>query len=105
MSRKKRIFELISSEFNPQFLNIEDESFMHNVPDGAETHFKLTIVAEKFTGLSKLARHRLINQLLSSELNSGLHALSLHLYTIEEWQSRGETSPNSPACKGGFRHG
>ncbi len=105
MSRKQRLFELISPQLNPLFLNIEDESFKHHVPEGAETHFKVTIVSQKFLGLTQIARHRQITKLVAVELNSGLHALSLHLYTEEEWQIRGQAVPNSPACKDGYRHG
>lgn len=81
-----------------------DESKSHHVPDGAETHFKVSVVAEKFTGLAKIARHRLMNNLLAEEFNTGLHALSLHLYTPEEWQASGGI-PRSPACRDGYRHG
>jgi BolA protein len=105
MSRKQRINQLISEELNPGFLEIEDESSKHHVPEGAETHFKVSIVSEKFNDLTKVARHRLITKLLAKELNSGLHALSLHLYTPEEWQNRGQTTPTSPACRDGYRNG
>ncbi|MBA2652158.1 MAG: BolA family transcriptional regulator [Tatlockia sp.] len=105
MSRKQRINQLISEELEPSFLEVEDESSRHHVPDGAETHFKLSIVSEKFNDLTKIARHRILNKLLAEELNSGLHALSLHLYTAKEWQTSGQITAKSPACRDGFRHG
>ncbi len=105
MSRKHRINQLISEELNPCFIEIEDESSKHHVPEGAETHFKVSLVSEKFNDLTKVARHRLITKLLATELNSGLHALSLHLFTPAEWQNRGQTTPTSPACRDGYRHG
>lgn len=105
MSRKQRITDLLYTELNPFFLTVEDESTRHHVPVGAETHFKLVIVSEKFAKLTLLARHRLINSLLSQEFNNGLHALSLHLHTKEEWETRLGTTTNSPACRDGYRHG
>lgn len=105
MSRKQRINQLISNELEPSFLDVEDESSKHHVPEGGETHFKVSVVSEKFNDLTKLARHRMINNLLAEELNSGLHALSLHLYTPKEWQSCGQTTAKSPACRDGYRHG
>lgn len=102
MSRNLRINKLISAELNPIFLEIEDESYRHQVPEGAESHFKITVVSEKFNELSKVARHRLLTKLLASELESGLHALSLQLYTADEWQKRGQAIPASPACRGGY---
>ena len=105
MSRRERINQLIKEEFNPSFLNVDDESSQHHVPEGAETHFKLSVVSEKFNDLNPLSRHRLINKLLADELNSGLHALSLHLFTPEEWQRRNQTTAQSPSCLDGYRNG
>lgn len=101
MARKERIQQLITQEITASYLEVENESHRHHVPEGSETHFKITIVSEQFIGLKPIARHRLINQLLADELKNGLHALSLHLYTPEEWQSRTETS-KSPACRDGY---
>lgn len=105
MSRKQRIKQIITDELHPTLLDVEDESNRHHVPQGAETHFKLSIVSLKFKNLTKLARHRMINTLLAEELNSGLHALSLHLYTPEEWQDPNRADTKSPACRDGYRHG
>ncbi|PWY54957.1 BolA family transcriptional regulator [Legionella qingyii] len=102
MSRKDRIEELVNQELVPFYLNVEDESGNHHVPEGAQTHFKLTIVSSRFTELSKIARHRLLNQLLKEEFELGLHALSMHLFTPDEWERSGNSVLNSPACKGGF---
>uniref|UniRef100_T1JF53 Uncharacterized protein n=1 Tax=Strigamia maritima TaxID=126957 RepID=T1JF53_STRMM len=38
-------------EFNPAHLEVLNESYMHNVPKGAETHFKVIVVSEKFENL------------------------------------------------------
>ncbi|MCW8407847.1 BolA family transcriptional regulator [Legionella sp. PATHC035] len=102
MSRKNRIEELVSQELAPIYLNVEDESANHHVPENAQTHFKVTVVSARFTDLSRIARHRLLNQLLKNEFDLGLHALSMHLFTPEEWDNRGKNVLNSPVCKGGF---
>lgn len=102
-SRKQRIHNVISQELTPSFLSVDNESHKHHA--GAETHFKLVIVSEKFQNLAKIARHRLLNHLLADELAKGLHALSLHLYSPDEWQICNETVLNTPACRGGYRHG
>ncbi|KTC85842.1 MULTISPECIES: BolA family protein [Legionella] len=105
MSRQERINQLLTLELIPNYLEVVNESNRHQVPEGAETHFKLTVVTEKFNGLTKIARHRLVNNLLAEELDTGMHALSMHLYTPEEWQTSGQTLPTSPACRDGYRHG
>lgn len=103
MSRKHRIEELLKQELTPSYLNIEDESGGHNVPENAQTHFKVTAVSTCFKGLSPLARHRIVNHLLHKEFELGLHALSMHLFTADEWEKRNKSVLNSPACKGGLR--
>lgn len=35
----------------PVHLQVVNESYMHNVPKGAETHFKVLVVSERFEGL------------------------------------------------------
>ena len=101
MTRKKRIEEKLST-LNPLHLEVMDESHQHAVPKGAESHFKITVVSEAFTGLKTVARHRCIYQLLAEELSSGLHALSMTLLTPAE-TSEGQSIPVSPACLGGKR--
>jgi BolA protein len=80
-----------------------DESHMHAVPEGAESHFKLVVVSEQFAEHKLVGRHRLVNQLLRDELDSGLHALALHTWTPEEWFEKGGKVPDSPECMGGSK--
>ncbi|XP_018022805.1 putative bolA-like protein K11H12.1 [Hyalella azteca] len=56
---------------------VVDESHMHNVPRGAETHFKVLVVSTRFQGMPLIQRHRLVNDVLAEELASGVHALSI----------------------------
>ena len=41
----------LSENFQPVHLEVINESYMHNVPKGAETHFKVLVVSEKFDEL------------------------------------------------------
>lgn len=104
MSRYQRIYDLLQRTFSPVELMVCDESHQHHVPQGSESHFKLTVVSARFENLSRIARHRLINDRLSDEFTRGLHALSLHLYTPEEWEQTVHVVPDSPKCRGGMRH-
>ena len=45
---------------------------------GGQTHFRVHIVSEAFRGKSRIERHRMVNQTLSSELAGGVHALAIH---------------------------
>lgn len=98
-SRQERIQTILLNELNPSYLIIDNESNRHQVPIDAETHFKIIAVSVKFDTLTRIARHRLVNQLVSAEFNSGMHALSLHLYTPKEWDESGPISPKSPPCQ------
>jgi BolA protein len=68
----------------PEHLAVENESHMHNVPPGSESHFKVTIVSKEFEDKMLVARHRMVNSLLAEELAGQIHALALHTLTPEE---------------------
>ena len=97
MTREQRIYNALFKELKPDPLLVENESHRHKVPSGSETHFKVTVVSLVFENLRPIARHRLVNTLLANEFSSGLHALSLHLYTPQEWEQK-DTVPRSPPC-------
>lgn len=104
MSRKSRIEQQLTQELPLDFLQVENESGNHHVPEGSETHFKIIAVSAKFEQKSRIDRHKLLYNLLANELAAGLHALSLHLYTPEEWAAREQTTQQSPKCRDGFGH-
>ena len=83
---------------NPLHLEVVNESHRHNVPDNAETHFKVVIVSENFFDLGRLARHQQINKLLAGEWEGSVHALSIHAFTPEEWSRRNGQVPDPPNC-------
>ena len=99
MSRQERLKLTLTAELNPEYLDISDESHSHQ-RIGVESHFKIIAVSDCFNNLSLIARHRLVYSWLGAEFNTGLHALSLHLFTSEEWQKRTDL-PKTPPCYGG----
>lgn len=101
MNVQTRIEEKLSVSFSPQSLEVSNESHRHNVPPGAESHFKVVIVSEEFVGMSLLERHRAINTALAAELAGSVHALAIHAFTPQEWQARGQSAQSSPPCLGG----
>jgi len=84
-------------------LNVMNESHMHSVPANSETHFKVIVVSKLFAGKSRVARHQVINGLLSDELAGPVHALSIQAHTPEEWVARGGAVLESPECLGGSK--
>ena len=100
MSTQSIITEKLRQAFNPEHLEVNNESNMHNVPEGSESHFKVVIVSDSFDGKMLIARHRLVNETLKAELDGVIHALALHTMTMNEWFEKGN-APESPPCLGG----
>ncbi len=97
----KTIETKLHNAFTPDYLQVINESYMHNVPPGSESHFKVVIVSREFEGLRLIARHRKVNQVLTEELQDSLHALSIHTFTQSEWELREGLIPETPDCLGG----
>jgi BolA protein len=74
--------------FAPQSLEVLDESHQHEGHaghrPGGQTHYRVYIVSNAFKGKSRIERHRMINQLLSTELAGSVHALAIHASAPEE---------------------
>ncbi|XP_028412297.1 bolA-like protein DDB_G0274169 [Dendronephthya gigantea] len=103
MSRpvEKAITNKLQSELNPSYLDVINESYMHNVPKDPESHFKVVVVSRKFEKLPLIQRHRLINEILENELANSIHALSIQAKTPEQWKASGGKVNKSPPCLGG----
>src|SRR5690606_1333398 len=86
--------------FDPVWVEVLNESYMHSVPVNSQTHFKVTLVSNAFDGVKAVKRHQMLYAALQNEMQAGIHAMALHLYTPEEWSQR-ESSPQSPNCLGG----
>lgn len=41
----------LTVHLNPIFVDVINESYMHNVPKGAETHFKVVVVSDQFNNI------------------------------------------------------
>ena len=82
MSLTDTIEKKLIEAFHPERLAVINESHMHagqqpGFDGGGETHLRVRIVSSAFTGMSRVARHRAINDLLKPELDAGLHALAV----------------------------
>jgi BolA protein len=79
----------LKAAFSPERLIIINESHLHaghhhsgsdhhGAFDGSgETHFRVRIVSPSFAGMSRIERHRAVNDLLADELKAGVHALAI----------------------------
>ena len=103
MSVQSIIEQKLSAAFSPVHLEVLNESHMHSVPPNSETHFKVTLVSVQFDNKRSVARHQQVYKELADELAGPVHALALHTYTVDEWQQRNTSSPDSPNCLGGSK--
>ena len=87
----------------PVHLEVINESHMHSVAPGSETHFKVLVVSEAFEGLGLVDRHRRVNELLRDELGGGVHALSIRAMTPSQWGRSAAPEFQSPKCLGGSK--
>ena len=101
MTVQQTIVTKIRVSLSPTHLEVANESHMHSVPPGSESHFKLVIVSDAFEGKPLVRRHQLVNGILAKELNDDIHALSMETLTAEEWRRRGGRTADSPPCLGG----
>jgi BolA protein len=97
---KEEIENKLKKDFKPWHLEVINESPNHNVPEGAESHFKIIIVSEKFFEIKAVQRHQLIYSTLNEEMKK-IHAIAIHPFTPEEWKNKTGESLDSPKCLGG----
>ena len=89
MSIQSAMEDKLKAAFSPERLIIINESHLHaghhhsgsdhhGAFDGSgETHFRVRIVSPSFAGMSRIDRHRAVNDLLADELKAGVHALAI----------------------------
>ena len=70
----------------PTALSISDDSHLHAGHAGAREgrHFSVRITSTRFTGLSRVARHRLVYDALHSLIPQGIHALAIQAHAPDE---------------------
>ncbi len=100
---QNQITQKLTEALSPVHLEVINESSMHSVPPGSESHFKVVAVSAKFQDQSLIFRHRMINEVLSDEIAGPIHALSLHTMTPDEWSSKSNSVADSPLCLGGSK--
>lgn len=89
MSIQTQMESKLNAAFAPERLEIINESHLHAghhhtdsghhaTFDGhGETHFRVRIVSGRFSGMSRVDRHRAVNAALADELKAGVHALAI----------------------------
>ena len=63
----------------PSAIEVDDDSHLHAGHAGARdgAHYTVRLTSARFTGLSRVARHRLVYDSLGSLAAQGVHALAI----------------------------
>ena len=71
----------LSENLTPSRLEVINDSHHHAGHMGddgtGESHFTVIVESERFVGLNRVARQRLVNQALADLLSSRIHALAI----------------------------
>jgi len=78
---------LLEQAFQPQSLQVEDESWKHAGHAGVEEsgggHFVVHIASTHFSGLARSQCHRMIYRALGKLFPADIHALSIHIDALD----------------------
>jgi BolA protein len=78
---------MLIATFEPLECQLVDESHLHAGHAGAASgagHYKLRLVSTRFTGLNRIARHRLVYDCLRDMMHSEIHALNINAFAPSE---------------------
>lgn len=88
MSVEETMKAKLEAAFAPVSLSIVNDSARHAGHAGddgsGESHFSVDIVSASFSGKSRVARHRMVNEVLAEELAGRIHALAVKARTPGE---------------------
>ncbi|MEO0393365.1 MAG: BolA family protein [Pseudomonadota bacterium] len=83
MSVGQTMRDKLTAAFEPSQMELKDESHKHEGHAGhdgrGESHFRLRMVSDAFSGKSRVERQRMVHRVLKEELADRVHALALTL--------------------------
>lgn len=85
-----RLQEVLQHALSPTALEVQDDSHLHAGHAGAREgrHFTVRVVSAGFSGLTRVARHRLVYDAARTLMAEGIHALAIEARTPDEAQQR-----------------
>jgi BolA protein len=88
MKVAETIRQKLTDALAPSRLDVIDDSARHaghaGAQPGGETHFNVLVISDRFAGLSRVDRQRLVYGVLQAELAGPVHALALVTRTAAE---------------------
>jgi BolA protein len=87
VERVDKIRQRLQVAFEPESLDVEDDSHSHAGHEGAKSglgHFNVMIVSKRFNGMKMLARHREVYAALGEMMQTDIHALAIEAVASDE---------------------
>jgi BolA protein len=86
VDRRGRIEARLREVFAPLALEVLDDSARHRGHAGntGGGHYRVVLVSERFRGLSRVERHRMVYEVLAGALREEIHALELDARSPDE---------------------
>ncbi|HYV85442.1 MAG TPA: BolA family protein [Patescibacteria group bacterium] len=88
LSTQQTIETRLKERLAPIHLEVIDDSPMHAGHAGAASgggHFSVLVVSPSFEGIGRVARHRLVYDVLQDMMQGAIHALALRTIAPSEW--------------------
>lgn len=85
--RASAIEQQLMNAFSPAELLVKDQSHLHAGHAGSQDgkgHFEVKIVADAFTGQSRVQRHRLVFEAIGELMETDIHALRIQALAPDE---------------------
>ena len=85
--RTVAIEQILRNAFAPTELLIKDQSHLHAGHAGSREgkgHFDVKIVSDRFTGTSRIQRHRMVYDALGPFMQSDIHALRINAISPQD---------------------
>jgi BolA protein len=84
----ERLQQVLQAALAPSAIEVQDDSHLHAGHAGAREgrHFTVRLVSPAFTGLSRVARHRLVYDAARTLIAEGIHALAIEARSPTELQ-------------------
>lgn len=89
VTREEKLLERLHTGLGAEHVALEDESARHVGHAGAQGgagHYRVLVVAARFAGLDRLARHRAVYAAVGDMIPHEIHSLSIRSLTPEEWR-------------------
>ena len=83
---REAIEAALRAALQPPAIEVQDDSHLHAGHAGAREgrHFSVRLTSARFTGCSRIARHRLVYDALRLLMPAGIHALAIEAHAPDE---------------------